>query len=65
MVTRVAKRGRREGRAFQGCIRYPACVGTRPSWVSFLGHIGYVLTLLYAATLLLSLILHAISGILR
>ena len=30
MVLRVAKRGRTSGREFWGCIRYPACKGTRP-----------------------------------
>jgi DNA-binding helix-hairpin-helix protein with protein kinase domain len=30
MVRRTAKRGRRIGRRFWGCSRYPTCVGTRP-----------------------------------
>jgi hypothetical protein len=30
MVRRVARRGRRRGRPFWGCTRYPACRGTRP-----------------------------------
>jgi predicted RNA-binding Zn-ribbon protein involved in translation (DUF1610 family) len=30
MVRRTARRGRRIGRRFWGCSRYPTCVGTRP-----------------------------------
>jgi DNA-binding helix-hairpin-helix protein with protein kinase domain len=30
MVRRTARRGRRAGRAFWGCSRYPSCRGTRP-----------------------------------
>ena len=30
MVRRLARRGRRAGRGFWGCSRYPRCTGTRP-----------------------------------
>lgn len=30
MVRRMARRGRRAGRGFWGCSRYPRCTGTRP-----------------------------------
>jgi DNA-binding helix-hairpin-helix protein with protein kinase domain len=30
MIRRVARRGRRRGRAFWGCSRYPNCTGIRP-----------------------------------
>jgi ssDNA-binding Zn-finger/Zn-ribbon topoisomerase 1 len=29
-VARRARRGRRRGRLFYGCSRYPSCRGTRP-----------------------------------